>query len=68
MGKFERRDLMEKLENFKLQLAILLASELVILGLLLVLGIDILFVIMMFLVILFNVVLVSWTIIRYDRE
>ena len=59
---------MEKLENFKLQLAILLASELVILGLLLVLGIDILFVIMMFLVILFNVVLVSWTIIRYDRE
>lgn len=59
---------MEKLENFKLQLAILLASELVILGLLLILGIDILFVIMMFLVILFNVVLVSWTIVRYDRE
>ena len=59
---------MEKLENFKLQLAILLTSELVILGLLLILGIDIIFVIMMFLVILFNVVLVSWTIIRYDRE
>ena len=59
---------MEKLENFKLQLVILLASELIILGLLYMLGIDIFFVLIMFLVILFNVILVVWTITRYDRE
>ena len=59
---------MEKLENFKLQLAILLACELLILGLLFVLGVDILFVFMMLFVIVFNVFLVAWTIFRYDRE
>ncbi|MGN1343318.1 MAG: DHH family phosphoesterase, partial [Traorella sp.] len=59
---------MEKLENFKIQLAILLICEILILGLLFVLHVDIMIILMMGFVIIFNVLLVIWSMIRYDRE
>ena len=59
---------MDKLENFKLQLVILLACEILILGLLAILGMDFNFVLMMAGVVGFNVFLVIWVMIRYDRD
>lgn len=59
---------MDKLENFKMQLAILLTCEIMILGLLLLLQVDIQIIILMTLIIFFNVFLVIWVMVRYDRE
>lgn len=59
---------MEKLENFKFQLVILLICEILILGLLAILGVESHVILMMGLVIAFNVILVIWVMIRYDRE
>ncbi len=59
---------MDKLENFKFQLVILLICEILILGLLAVLNIDVQTIILMSVLIAFNVFLVVWVMIRYDRE
>lgn len=59
---------MDKLENFKLQLVILLICELLILGLLAMLKINLKILVMLGLIILFNVFLVVWVMVRYDRE
>ena len=68
VGLSEREGFMDKLENFKLQLVILLACEILILGLLAILGMDFNFVLMMAGVVGFNVFLVIWVMIRYDRD
>lgn len=59
---------MEKIENFKIQLIILLIFEVLIIGLLAMLGVNLIVIFMMSSVILFNVFLVVWIMIRYDRE
>lgn len=59
---------MEKIENFKIQLIILLIFEVLIIGLLAMLGVNLIVIFMMSCVILFNVFLVVWIMIRYDRE
>lgn len=59
---------MDKLENFKIQLAILLVCEILILGLLMLLQVDIRVIIMMAMVIAFNILIIVWVMIRYDRE
>lgn len=59
---------MEKLENFKFQLAILLVSEILILGLFRLFGMPMNTIFLILFIILFNVFLVIWVIVRYDRE
>lgn len=59
---------MEKIENFKIQLIILLIFEVLIIGLLAMLGVNLIVIFMMSSVILFNVFLVVWIMMRYDRE
>ena len=59
---------MDKLENFKMQLALLLVCEILIIGLLVLLEVDIQVILMMGILILFNVIIVTWVMIRYDRE
>ena len=59
---------MDKLENFKLQLAILLVCEILILGLLAILKVNIIVIMMMAAVVVFNVFLVAWVMIRYDQD
>lgn len=59
---------MEKIENFKIQLIILLIFEVLIIGLLAMLGVNLIVIFMISCVILFNVFLVVWIMIRYDRE
>ena len=59
---------MEKIENFKIQLIILLIFEVLIIGLLAMLGVNLIVIFMMSCVILLNVFLVVWIMIRYDRE
>ena len=59
---------MDKLENFKMQLALLLVCEILIIGLLVLLEVDIQVILMMGILIIFNVIIVTWVMIRYDRE
>lgn len=59
---------MDHLENFKLQIGILVACEIIIIGLLVILNVPLNTILMMMAVIVFNVILVVWTLIRYDRE
>lgn len=59
---------MERIENHKIQMAILLLSELIIIGLLIMLGVKKELIVLMVLIILFNQILVIWTIFKYDQE
>lgn len=59
---------MDKLENFKLQLAILLICEILILGLLFILGVSTSVLMMLAVAVAFNGFLVIWVMIRYDQE
>lgn len=59
---------MDRIENFKLQIAIIFIAQILILVLLFALGVEVNIVMFVGGIILFNIFLVAWTIIRFDRD